>query len=640
MGGLCSKSTKGNKALTKKEEHYGNHKSGVGNKKNNHKHVSDLTSAKEGVDSKKKEEEEEEAVGVAAETRNDDFYDGIPRYADSFSHKSRSVRSRQAAVAKVSEVSSRLGRAGTIGFGKAVDVLDTLGSSMTNLNSGGGFAYGAVTKGNEVGILAFEVANTIVKGFSLMESLSTKNIKHLKEEVLKLEAVQDLVSKDMDELLRIVAADKRDELKVFSDEVIRFGNRSKDPQWHNLDRYFEKISRELNSQRQTKEEAELLMQQLMSLVQHTAELYHELHALDRFAQDYQHKRDEEDNSSAAQSGDSLSILKAELRSQKKQVKHLKKKSLWSRSLEEVMEKLVDIVHFLHLEINKAFGSADGRKPFIRTISNRQRLGPAGLSLHYANIVLQMDTLVARSSSMPANTRDTLYQSLPPNIKLTLRSKLPTFHVAEELTVADIKQEMEKTLHWLVPIATNTAKAHHGFGWVGEWASTGSDLNKKTMKTEVMRIETFHHADKEKVENYILELLLWLHRLAVKSKAGGDVGEVKSVIKSHVGTVLQKTNKQSTNTVSPLLTTDEQIMLKDVSNKIPVRGIIKSKSLDFDSLKMELTDNSKLIKSSSYSTTSRSKELSFNRIHTKVPVIDFCIDKKRALDVIDRVNVTR
>lgn len=34
-------------------------------------------------------------------------------------------------------------------------------------------------------------------------------------------------------------------------------------------------------------------------------------------------------------GDSLSILKAELKSQKKQVKHLKKKSLWSRSLEEV-----------------------------------------------------------------------------------------------------------------------------------------------------------------------------------------------------------------------------------------------------------------------------------------------------------------
>lgn len=161
-----------------------------------------------------------------------------------------------------------------------------------------------------------------------------------------------------------------------------------------------------------------------------------------------------------------------------------------------------------------------------------------------------------------------------------------------------------------------------------------------MKTDVMRIETFHHADKEKVENYILELLLWLHRLAVKSKAGVDVGEIKPANKSHVGTVIQKTNQQSTNAVSPLLTTNEQIMLKDVSSKMRVRGISKSKSLDFDSLKTGSTDSNRLIKSSSYSTTSRSKELSYNRICSKVPVIDFHIDKKRALDVIDRVNVTR
>lgn len=163
-----------------------------------------------------------------------------------------------------------------------------------------------------------------------------------------------------------------------------------------------------------------------------------------------------------------------------------------------------------------------------------------------------------------------------------------------------------------------------------------------MKTDVMRIETFHHADKEKVENYILELLLLLHRLAVKSKAGGDVGEIKSSVKSRVGAVLQKTNQQSTNAVSPLLTTDEQIMLKDVSNQMRFRGISKSKSLDFDSVKTltASTDNNRLIKSSSYSTTSRSKELSYNRICSKVPVIDFSIDKKRALDVIDRVNVAR
>lgn len=156
-----------------------------------------------------------------------------------------------------------------------------------------------------------------------------------------------------------------------------------------------------------------------------------------------------------------------------------------------------------------------------------------------------------------------------------------------------------------------------------------------MKADVMRIETLHHADKDKVENYILELLLWLHRLAVKSKSGIDIGETKSTIKSHVGST---TNQQSPKAIPPLLTSDEQQMLQDVSNKIRKRGM--SKSLDFDSLKIGLSDNERLTKSSSYSSTSRSKEFSFNRIVSKLPVIDFVIDKKRALDVIDRLDVDR
>ena len=108
-------------------------------------------------------------------------------------------------------MSSLLGRAGTAGLGKAYDVLDTLGSSMTNLNpiSGGGFTSGVTTKGNIISILAFEVANTIVKGANLMQSLSKENIKHLKEVVLPSEGVQNLISRDMDELLRLAATDKR-----------------------------------------------------------------------------------------------------------------------------------------------------------------------------------------------------------------------------------------------------------------------------------------------------------------------------------------------------------------------------------------------------------------------------------------------
>ncbi|XP_043713349.1 protein PSK SIMULATOR 1 [Telopea speciosissima] len=574
------------------------------------------------------------------ESNQDDIIDdGIPRLSRAMSQKCRSTKSK----AKVSEVGSLLGRAGTVGLGKAVEVLDTLGSSMTSLNPSSGFVSGVATKGNKISILSFEVANTIVKGANLMQSLSKENIRHLKEVILPSEGVQNLVSKDMEELLRIAAADKREELKVFSGEVVRFGNRCKDPQWHNLDRYFEKRGSELASQKkQLKVEAEAVMQQLMALVQYTVELYHELHALDRFEQDYRRKLQEEDNANAVQRGDSLAILRQELKSQRKHVRSLKKKSLWSKILEEVMEKLVDIVHFLHLEIHDAFGGADGDKPVKGSQTNNQRLGSAGLALHYANIITQIDTLVSRSSSVPPNTRDSLYQGLPPSVKLALRSKLQSFQVKEELTVPQIKAEMEKTLQWLVPIAANTTKAHHGFGWVGEWANTGSEVNRKPAgQTDLIRIETLHHADKEKTEAHILELVVLLHHLISQSRFGPNYS-IRSPIKSPVRSPTQKTIPLPThkpNSPSPVLTVEDQEMLRDVNKRKLTPGI--SKSQEFDTVKTRLSKHNRLSKSSNHSPTSGNKKESFPiRRPSTLPVFDFDIDRIKALDVIDRVDTLK
>ncbi|GFP81343.1 hypothetical protein PHJA_000277600 [Phtheirospermum japonicum] len=552
------------------------------------------------------------------------------------SDKSRSTRSKQVAIAKVSEVSSLLGRAGTVGLGKAVDVLDTLGSSMTNLNLSSGFASGITTKGISISILAFEVANTIVKGANLMNSLSHDNIRHLKEVVTPSEGVQRLISRDVNELLSIAASDKRDELKVFSGEVIRFGNRCKDPQWHNLDRYFEKLESELTPHKQLKEAAEADIQQLMMLVQYTAELYHEMHALDRFEQDCRRKAQEEENSNAAQRGDSLAILRAELKSQKKHVKSLKKKSLWSKILEEVMEKLVDIVHFIHLEIHSAFGNSDGNLPLE---DHHQKLGSAGLSLHYANIINQIDTLVTRSSSVPPSTRDALYQGLPPGIKSALRTRLQSFQLNEELTVPQIKAEMEKTLQWLVPMATNTTKLHHGFGWVGEWANTGSEMNRQpAAPTDLLRIETLHHADKQKTESYILDLVVWLHHLISQSRAanGGIRSPVKSPIRSPNQKMLQLSCHKPNSPSSSPLSVEDQEMLRDVSKRKLTPGI--SKSQEFSTSKVRLCKHHRLSKSSSHSPTIENKRDPFPiRRPSSVPIINFDIDRIKALDVIDRVD---
>ncbi|KAL8261389.1 hypothetical protein R6Q59_025438 [Mikania micrantha] len=562
-----------------------------------------------------------------------DDNDGIPRLSRALSNKSRSTKSNLAAVTKVSEVSSLFGKAGTAGLGKAVEVLDTLGSSMTSLHIGSGFVSGVATKGNKITILSFEVANTIVKGANLMQSLSKDNIKHLKEVVLPSEGVQHLVSKDMDELLRIAASDKREELKIFSGEVIRFGNRCKDPQWHNLDRYFEKLGSELSPQKQLKEEAETIMEHLKNLVHYTAELYHELHTLDRFEQDFRRKQLEEGNPNAPPKGDSLAILRADLKSQKKHVRSLQKKSLWSKILEEVMEQLVDIVHFIHMEIHNAFGTADTQTQ-TPVKSNRQKLGIAGLALHYANIITQIDTIVSRSGFMPQSTRDSLYQGLPPHIKLAMRSKLHSFHPKEELTIPEIKAEMEKILQWLVPIAANTTKAHHGFGWVGEWANTGSEANQKSScLVDSLKIETLHHADKEKTEECIIKLLILLQHLICQSKAVNS--GIKSPVKSPIRSPNKKTIQLSPKQPNSALTAADQEMLLDVSKRKRTPGI--SKSQEFDT-RSRLSKQHRLTKSSSHSPTREVKRDPFPiKRPSSLPVINFDIDRIKAMDVIDRVD---
>ncbi|KAH0677426.1 hypothetical protein KY285_025227 [Solanum tuberosum] len=179
---------------------------------------------------------------------------GTPNLYDSgelYMSISRELKPSTPARTGVNKVpSSFLGKASIVGLEKAVEVLDTLGSSMTNLNSGG-FMTGMTSRGNKIAILAFEVANTITKGANLLQSLSKENVEYLKKEILPSKGVQQLVSTNMKELLTIAAADKREEFDIFSREVIRFGDMCKDPQWHNLNRYFSRETQPLGTSAQT-----------------------------------------------------------------------------------------------------------------------------------------------------------------------------------------------------------------------------------------------------------------------------------------------------------------------------------------------------------------------------------------------------
>ncbi|URE04808.1 hypothetical protein MUK42_19239 [Musa troglodytarum] len=284
-----------------------------------------------------------------------------------------------------------------------------------------------------------------------------------------------------------------------------------------------RLASELTPQNQLKEVAETVMEQLMTLARNTAELYHELHALDRFEQDYRRKYQEEDSATGFQRGDNLQILRQELKSQRKHVKSLKKRSLWSKNL-------------------------------------------------------------------------------------------------EELTIPQIKAEMEKTLRWLVPIANNTTK---------------SEVNQKPAgQVELIRLETLYHADKEKTEAYILELLVWLHHLVCHSKS--NTGGIRSPMKSPVHSPTQNSLIVTSTTIkpnapSPVLTQEDEEMLRYVIFRKLTPGI--SKSQEFDMAKRKTSKRYRLSKSNSHSPTSSStKDLFAVRRQSMLPVIDFDIDKIKALDI--------
>ncbi|XP_042458886.1 protein PSK SIMULATOR 1-like [Zingiber officinale] len=397
----------------------------------------------------------------------------------------------KAVTGKVSESTSILGRASIAGLEKAVEVLDTLGSSMSNLNPSSGFTSGIPSRGNRISILAFEVANTIAKGANLWRSLSDENINTLKVEILQSDGVRKLISEDANELICIAALDKREELDLFSREVIRFGDLCKDPMWHNLGRYFEKFSMDTTSVEQSKMEVETTMQNLINLAQNTSylsipclqcyfshqkfcnevdsdmflehqeipfsffgplcstELYHELHALDRYEQDCRRKLQEEELIPASKQGSNL------------------------------------------LNHKEALNGS---------------LGSYGLALHYANIINHIDNIVSRPLSLPPTTRDSLYQGLPIRVKATLRARILSSDAKEEYTVPHVKAEMQKILRWLTPIAQNTISI---------------EINQKQdMQDCIIRIQTLHYANKEKTEDYILELVVWLHHLITQVKSRG------------------------------------------------------------------------------------------------------------------------
>nr|XP_043615434.1 uncharacterized protein LOC122587358 [Erigeron canadensis]XP_043615436.1 uncharacterized protein LOC122587358 [Erigeron canadensis]XP_043615437.1 uncharacterized protein LOC122587358 [Erigeron canadensis] len=137
----------------------------------------------------------------------------------------------------------------------------------------------------------------------------------------------------------------------------------------------------------------------------------------------------------------------------------------------------------------------------------ETLGAVALSLHYANVIVVLEKLVASPHLIGHDAREDLYNMLPKNVKNALRVRLKPYAKSLEMAVYDAalaeewSEAMLGILDWLSPLAHNTIR----------WQSERSfEHQNMVSRTNVLLVQTLYYANQEKIEATITELLVGLN----------------------------------------------------------------------------------------------------------------------------------
>ncbi|KAK1441577.1 hypothetical protein QVD17_07580 [Tagetes erecta] len=137
----------------------------------------------------------------------------------------------------------------------------------------------------------------------------------------------------------------------------------------------------------------------------------------------------------------------------------------------------------------------------------ETLGAVALALHYANLIVVLEKLVATPHLIGQDARDDLYNMLPKNVKNALRVRLKPFAKSLEMSVydSDLAEEwceaMLGILDWLSPLAHNMIR----------WQSERSFEHQfMVSRTNVLLVQTIYYASQEKTDATITELLVGLN----------------------------------------------------------------------------------------------------------------------------------
>lgn len=171
----------------------------------------------------------------------------------------------------------------------------------------------------------------------------------------------------------------------------------------------------------------------------------------------------------------------------------------------------------------------------------ETLGAAALALHYANVIIVLEKLVASPHLIGHDARDDLYNMLPKNVRSALRVRLKPY--AKSLASSEYdtglaeewSEAISGTLEWLSPLA------HSMIRWQSERSFEHQNL---LSKTNVLLVQTLHYANQEKTEATITELLVGLNYIW---RFGREVNE-KAMLECDSGGIIDDSN-DSVNLVS-------------------------------------------------------------------------------------------
>ncbi|XP_010243430.1 PREDICTED: uncharacterized protein LOC104587487 [Nelumbo nucifera] len=134
------------------------------------------------------------------------------------------------------------------------------------------------------------------------------------------------------------------------------------------------------------------------------------------------------------------------------------------------------------------------------------LGASALALHYANIVIVIEKLVASPHLIGPDARDDLYNMLPTCIRAALRSRLKSYakslaSFCDGVLAEEWKDALARILEWLAPLAHNMIR------WQSE---RNFEQQHLVSRANVLLVQTLYFANQAKTEAAITELLVGLN----------------------------------------------------------------------------------------------------------------------------------